>query len=300
MNAANTIATEGRAGQGAALQFGLDFGDDSSKIFQRAIWISIGIHLVVIISFLTIKIPVYLQRIHQTRIVNYQEVKTIFQEASKTLPIMDEAKATTTREKSSALKKVSKRKPVTRDSGLLKLDLVNSPLTLIELPAPTVPGAKVSKLKGVEVAGAISSQEGPIRLVSLEHISAKAYKGGLADSLRVSDKTQVSIERKEVEVRGGLEDAVVRRIIEERLPAIRICYETALLTAPELQGEIVLSWTVQPQGLVSDVMAESKESSSEDLQTCLKERVAQWKFPEPKGGGIVNIRYPFVFRKVNG
>jgi hypothetical protein len=229
-------------------------------------------------------------------------MQNIFQEVPKNVPIMAEVKATSSGSaKPKAKSKIEPKKPVKKPhsgEGLLKLALSNAPVNLIELPAPTVPGAKLSKT--IDVEDAMKYTEGPVRLLSLEHIQAKTYKGGMTESLRVSDKIQVSIEAKEVEVRGGLEDPVVRRIIEERLPSIRICYETALLQAPDLQGEVVVSWTVQPSGQVSDVMSESKEMKSEDIQKCLKERVGQWKFPEPKGGGIVNIRYPFVFRRVNG
>jgi hypothetical protein len=32
------------------------------------------------------------------------------------------------------------------------------------------------------------------------------------------------------------------------------------------------------------------------LRACLEEKVMRWRFPAPRGGGVVIVRYPFVFR----
>jgi hypothetical protein len=33
-----------------------------------------------------------------------------------------------------------------------------------------------------------------------------------------------------------------------------------------------------------------------DVEGCLTDRIRRWIFPEPKGGGIVIVKYPFVFK----
>jgi hypothetical protein len=35
--------------------------------------------------------------------------------------------------------------------------------------------------------------------------------------------------------------------------------------------------------------------ASPDVEACLVSRVRQFRFPEPRGGGIVRVNYPFRF-----
>lgn len=275
-----------------------DFVDDSSSVLKRAIFISVGIHLLLGLIFLSAKIPVIFHSSQEATIVNYQEVQKIFRQASREITSMPEvAKASTRLKRKSSGHQTQK---IRSGKGLLNLDLVHSSASLLELPLPKVPGVKADLSKKIGISSEVKEVDAPVRLISLDSIQANSYKGGISESLKISEKTQAVIGHREIEVRGGLEDSVVRQIIEERLPAIRICYETALLQNAELQGEVMMSWTVQPLGNVSDVVSESHDITNTELQSCIRERVSQWKFPEPKGGGIVNIRYPFVFRRVNG
>src|SRR5690606_4360549 len=100
------------------------------------------------------------------------------------------------------------------------------------------------------------------------------------------------------EVRGGLDPAVIRQIIEERLPEVRYCYEKALLESKNLKGKISASWTISAQGGVLDLSTASEEVQDTVLHPCLREQMNQWKFPQPKGGGVVHVKYPFVFNPV--
>jgi len=34
------------------------------------------------------------------------------------------------------------------------------------------------------------------------------------------------------------------------------------------------------------------------VETCVTRRIAQWIFPKPKGGGMVVVKYPFIFNNM--
>lgn len=152
-----------------------------------------------------------------------------------------------------------------------------------------------------KAAAGIGIGEGqPQKVARLGSISGSSYQGGLGDKLATSRTPSIALARKEVEVRGALDPAVIRQIIEERLPEIRYCYETALLKQTDLAGKISASWTIQPNGSVANIQSASDEIQQSVLHSCVKERITKWKFPTPKGGGLVHVKYPFLFNPVGG
>ena len=45
-----------------------------------------------------------------------------------------------------------------------------------------------------------------------------------------------------------------------------------------------------------DALARFKRDNAE-LEACVAGRVRAWEFPKPKGGGVVVVTYPFVFKQ---
>jgi hypothetical protein len=37
-------------------------------------------------------------------------------------------------------------------------------------------------------------------------------------------------------------------------------------------------------------------ANNNELETCVAGRVRTWMFPKPKGGGVVQVTYPFIFK----
>lgn len=140
-------------------------------------------------------------------------------------------------------------------------------------------------------------QPGTEVVAMVEGKGIESYQGGLAESVNAGSKRSASIRlvKREVEVRGGLDPAVIRQIIEERLSEVQYCYETALLKQAGLEGKISASWTIMPDGSVSGLKSESDEINNAILHPCIAEQIKAWKFPSPKGGGVVHVKYPFLF-----
>lgn len=142
----------------------------------------------------------------------------------------------------------------------------------------------------------IEVQTGKAPVASLAGLSSGAYQAGeIGDELGGGEVANTRLVRREVEVRGGLDPALVQQIIEERLAQVRSCYESALRTDNSLAGKIETAWTIQANGSVSNLQISSADLTTPSLHDCIRGRIGAWSFPEPKGGGIVNVKYPFVF-----
>jgi hypothetical protein len=154
--------------------------------------------------------------------------------------------------------------------------------------------------KGSSEFGIAADARGGEMVASLEGRGVEAYQGGLGEKVKQGSFRGASIKlvRREVEIRGGLDPAVIRQIIEERLSEVRYCYENALLKKTNLQGKISASWTILADGTVSDLKSESDEIETKILHPCIKDQIKNWKFPAPKGGGVVHVKYPFLFSPV--
>lgn len=97
-------------------------------------------------------------------------------------------------------------------------------------------------------------------------------------------------------IADGLNREEVMRIIRTKKSQYRTCYEKALQQDRDLEGKIRVVFTVGPQGQV--LVAKADENTVSDaVADCITRRMKAWRFPKPRGGGLVEIRYPFLFRR---
>jgi hypothetical protein len=68
---------------------------------------------------------------------------------------------------------------------------------------------------------------------------------------------------------------------------------TCVVGAPE--GKVVIKFSIAKDGTVASSIVKSTTLGSLDIEKCLAERIAGLRFPEPAGGGIAIVSYPFVF-----
>ena len=97
-------------------------------------------------------------------------------------------------------------------------------------------------------------------------------------------------------IMGSLDKELIRRVIEAHKAQIRYCYEKALVRTPGLFGKIDMEWTITGEGRVSDSKPKGSTMQNPEVERCIAEKIRTWEFPKPKGGGIVVVRYPFVFK----
>jgi hypothetical protein len=107
----------------------------------------------------------------------------------------------------------------------------------------------------------------------------------------------ISAPVRKAEVRGQLDRELIAKVINEHMGEIRGCYERALLKEAGLAGKLVLEWTIEPTGVVSDIRVKNATLRGPEVPNCIVGSVKSWAFPKPKGGNVV-VSYPFLFNSV--
>jgi hypothetical protein len=94
---------------------------------------------------------------------------------------------------------------------------------------------------------------------------------------------------------GALGKAEIDAVIKRHLSSIRYCYERQLFPRADLAGKVSIKFVISKSGAVSRAVIDSSTVNDEALESCLQSQFLRMQFPEPKGGGIVIVNYPFLF-----
>lgn len=100
-------------------------------------------------------------------------------------------------------------------------------------------------------------------------------------------------------VEGGLDRAQIAEVIQRHLGQVRYCYEHGLQTAPNLSGRIAIKFSISPAGTVSAANISSSSLGSQSVEACVVSKLKSWKFPQPRGGVVVKVNYPFVLKRMS-
>lgn len=95
-------------------------------------------------------------------------------------------------------------------------------------------------------------------------------------------------------VNGRLAPEVIQRILRQRAPWIRRCYEQGLARNPELQGRVLVRFVIDREGSVSSVNTGGSDIPDAQFTQCVATVFKGTHFPSPEGG-IVTVAYPIVF-----
>lgn len=98
-------------------------------------------------------------------------------------------------------------------------------------------------------------------------------------------------------VAGELDRNLIRRYIKRNLAKLSYCYEKALLVTPDLAGTVATRFVIGPRGTVTSVEA---SGVAPEVSACVAEVLRAIEFPKPRGGGQVEVTYPFDFRPGGG
>ena len=123
-----------------------------------------------------------------------------------------------------------------------------------------------------------------------------AYGSGVG-VLGGKQSVDVGITSSDPEVMGSLDKELIRKVIQMNRGQIRYCYESLLNRFPKLGGKVAVKFVITATGSVASSSVAQSTAGNADLETCVAGRVRTWKFPEPKGGGVVVVTYPFIFKQ---
>jgi pSer/pThr/pTyr-binding forkhead associated (FHA) protein len=94
---------------------------------------------------------------------------------------------------------------------------------------------------------------------------------------------------------GALDRALIDEVIKRHMSQIRYCYQRELTKDPTLSGKIVIKFVISRDGSVSSASVKTTTMNNNAVQSCVVGRFMRMQFPQPKGGGIVIVSYPFLF-----
>ena len=97
------------------------------------------------------------------------------------------------------------------------------------------------------------------------------------------------------DVSGSLDKRIIRKVVNQHKREIKACYEKQLQKKKGLHGKVVVKWTIDQSGNVPSAVVVSSSMNDKAVEGCLAAAIKHWRFPAPKGGGIVVVSYPFVF-----
>ncbi|RJO68632.1 MAG: TonB family protein, partial [Myxococcales bacterium] len=97
-------------------------------------------------------------------------------------------------------------------------------------------------------------------------------------------------------IAGSLDKSIIARIIKKHYSQIKYCYQKELNKNPKLYGKITIKFTISPNGTVSSSVVSVTTMKNVAVEECVAKTIKRIVFPAPKGGGIVVVTYPFIFK----
>lgn len=96
---------------------------------------------------------------------------------------------------------------------------------------------------------------------------------------------------------GNVPREAIAQAVRGARKQVQLCYERELTKTPTLEGKVTVEFVIGVNGQVSSAKDASAEPfPSAKVTECLLGVVRKLKFPSPVGGGLVTVRYPFVFK----
>ncbi len=101
-------------------------------------------------------------------------------------------------------------------------------------------------------------------------------------------------------VRGSLSKEVIRRIVHRHINEVKFCYERQLAKRPDLAGRVSVKFIISGTGAVQMAAVANSTVGDPMVENCIVQAVRRWTFPQPEGGGIVIVTYPFMLTAPEG
>ncbi len=122
------------------------------------------------------------------------------------------------------------------------------------------------------------------------------YASGERAAVKTGGSGFVSVDAGAAQVQEGLTRDEVGKVIHGHLDEVRYCHETALLYKPNLEGRVLVEFSINSGGRVVGARVQSENVGEKTLPGCIVGKLSRWQFPKPKGGVTVKVSYPFNFK----
>jgi pSer/pThr/pTyr-binding forkhead associated (FHA) protein len=102
-------------------------------------------------------------------------------------------------------------------------------------------------------------------------------------------------------VLGAIDADAVERALLAHKDEFRLCYEREINAEnPKLAGRIGTTFVIGAAGRVNQAAVESTSLKSPPIERCVLGVIKRIQFPIPRGGGVVQVTYPFKFNPLQG
>ncbi len=117
---------------------------------------------------------------------------------------------------------------------------------------------------------------------------------GGQDPSAPSTPTQMSpvVRQGKATVKGPMDRDIVRRIVRAHINELRHCYGLGLATDPKLRGALELGFEIDKEGHTRGAELLRTTVKDKRVGACSVAALKRWKFPKPRGGATVSVRYP--------
>ncbi len=131
--------------------------------------------------------------------------------------------------------------------------------------------------------------------------SDSGYGTGQGTNIKGQGKGQfeVGLNTQDATVEEGLTKDEVAKVIHSHINEIRYCYEAAILKDPTLAGKVMIDFKINATGMVPNAGVGEESLTDRQVGSCLIGKLKNWKFPQPRGGVMVAVSYPFVFKSLS-
>lgn len=157
-------------------------------------------------------------------------------------------------------------------------------------------------LEGLGMKGGLSGGGGTGHTIGIGAVGTKGRAGGNGTfgngtgMMGGKKSVDIGITSSDPVVEGSLDKELIRKVIHSHASQIRFCYESELIRNPKLAGKVAVKFVITATGGVATSAVVQSTSGDPTLDQCVSGRVRTWQFPKPKGGGVVVVTYPFLFK----
>lgn len=103
----------------------------------------------------------------------------------------------------------------------------------------------------------------------------------------------------ETVVMGSIDADAIDAAMRAHADEFRVCYEREINAEhPGLGGRVGTTFVIGSSGRVSDAGIESSSLKNANVERCIITVIKRIAFPMPRGGGVVQVSYPFKFSPI--
>jgi len=171
----------------------------------------------------------------------------------------------------------------------------------------------MSKVSGTKIAGLGDGAGGGLRtpaggggggkIVAMGglnvNVDAVATDSGTATEKKVKGTAKVGAGEDTGVGTGVLDAGSVKKELNTRATAFKMCYEKALNVNAKLSGKLSIKFTISESGRVTKATIITDEIKDPSVTSCVLEKVKSITFAKPQGGSVEFI-FPFVFKSSEG